>query len=478
VGGRLRSAIGIGLSALVLAGVIVVAAAYGLGVRTSYESGIDSRLGSQIERDFLADQDSEAAALSTGDSGPLGSRLTDSALSDVIQQISNNSASGTTPSVSYKAASITISRAQDPADPSLVIEVQEDGSKTVTTSSSPDSAPSQQTISFHGDFWLRNLSGHYVIADQNFQLQPTSPVANLGLIAAALAAVGIAAALVVRRRGVDGVVPVRAPAADRLPMFEPMGIEMEPAPEPALPPAEVVIRTFGGLQVHRDGKDWAAALSGRPITGFVWLRLLVAAIRDPHARPSREEIARQASPGLDRETQLRRLRNFIYQGLRDLPDALKNRLVVEPQVLGFKLKGADVDAVNLLAVSAECARRSTLTNVQMARAKSVLEASSGVFLPEFESIEDIATDHHPTCSELIRDLRNMLAGKRVDLAIALASSHLARNHPDPAISLLEGAYAERPESADLATSLASAYRRAGRETEAKGLESRLALGPA
>src|ERR1700694_513063 len=245
---RLRSAAGIALSTLVLSGVIVIAAVYGLGLRTSYGNGIDSRLGGQIQRDFLADQDAEAAALTSGDASLINSRLTDAALDDVLQQIGSKSAPGATLNVSYQPASLTILRASDPADASLVIEVQEDGTKTVTTSAGPDSAPSQQSISFHGDFWLRPISGRYAIADQNIQLQPSSQLASLGLSAAALAVVGIAAALFVRRRMLLAPIPTLppTPAENQLPeLTEPE--DVEPALEPDLPAAEVVIRTFGGL---------------------------------------------------------------------------------------------------------------------------------------------------------------------------------------------------------------------------------------
>ena len=476
---RLRSAAGIGLSALVLSGVIVIAAVYGLGIRTSYGPGISSTLGSQIQRDFLADQDAEAAALSNNDASLINSRLTDAALDDVVQQIGSNSASGSTPSVSYQAASLTILRAADPADASLVIEVQEDGTKTVTTSGGADSAPSQQTISFHGDFWLRPISSRYAIADQNIQLQPSSPLASLGLIAAALAVVGIAAALFVRQHRLLAPIPKLVPALAVSQVPEVAEVDdVEPALEPDMPAAEVVIRTFGGLQVRQDGKDWAGALSGRPIAGFVWRRLLVAAIRDPHARPTREEIGRQASPRHDREFQLKQMRNFIHQGLPDLPAALKDRLVVEPQVLGFKLEGAEVDAVNLLTICAESAGRGILPKAQIARGRRVLEATGGVFLPEFESVDDIATDHHPSCGDLIREVRNLLGAKRAELAIAIATSQLASNRVPAAITVLERAYRERPESTDLAASLASAYRRAGRKADADALEPRLASGRA
>src|SRR5205823_5677401 len=133
----------------------------------------------------------------------------------------------------------------------------------------------------------------------------------------------------------------------------------------------LVIRTFGGLHVLEGEKDWVQALDQRSVTGFVWQRLLVGAIRDPASRPSREELARQVSPAYGRDTQLKRMRNFV-QGLRDLPPALKDRILVEPQAISFRLDGSDVDAVNLLRASTLAARRQTLAPTETVWAQRVL----------------------------------------------------------------------------------------------------------
>lgn len=470
-GRRLPAALVVGLSVLFLAGVIVVTAVFGLGVRTSYGSGIDTGLGGKVERDFLADQEAEAAALSKGDPSLISGRLTGNALQDVSQQMSLSNAP---PTVSFQAGSLTILKAQDPIDPTLVIEVQEDGTKTVTSSAGPNSAPTEQTIGFHGDFWMRkDSSGRYLIADQRVQNLPTSILPAIGLTSVAVVWVVLAAGLVVLRRRARPI-PVRAAAGLSAAVSTVVGAP--PAYEPIEPadgsPPEVLVRTFGGLQVHHDGKDWAGALSGRSVTAFVWLRLLVAAIRDPKARLPRDEIGRQASPRLDRETQLKHLRNVIHQGLRELPPALRDRIVVEPQVMSFKLDGSEVDAIDLLAVSAEYAGRRLLSDPQVARAQRVLDASKGTFLPDFESVEDLATDHHPTCTALIRDLRELLTTKRVELAMLVADSLLATHRPDQAIMLLERAFQEQPERTDVRSRLAAAYRSAGRDADASALEAK------
>jgi hypothetical protein len=465
------------ISVVLLAIVIVAVAAFAtnlLGVPTTYGNGVNSSLGAQVAHDFLADQDAEATALSNGDQSALGGHLTDSALGDVIQQIHNQLISGSPPAIAFHPASLTILRTPDLADPSLTIEVQEDGTKSLVFSGGPNAAPTEQTISFHGDFWLRNPSGtHYTIADQHIQTLPSSPLPAIATVAAALLFVGLAMVLV-RRQRVVRLAPALPPKfqADAPPLriAEPPATELL---ESSGPPPQMTIATFGGLRVRAGGQDWGEAVTSRPVTGFVWLRLLVAAIRNPVSPVGRDEVARQASPpGLSRDVQLKRLRNVIAKGLREMPAVLRDRIVVMPESMSFRLEDCDVDAIELIALSAAAGARRDLSPTEAARVQSMLSACQGIFLPEFESIEDLATDRHPSCTELIQELREFLTGKRVDLALLLADIHLRAGQPAPAIAVLEPAHKDRRERKDLADRLAAAYRGAGREAEAKALEAR------
>jgi hypothetical protein len=464
---------------VLLAALILAVSALGtslLGVHTSYANGVDFTLGAQVVRDFLADQNAEATALSNGDQGPLGGHLSDSALVDVIQQISKQSASGAPPQVSFQPASLSVLRAPDPADSTLTIEVQEDGTKTFLTTSGPAAAPAAQAVSFHGDFWLRIPTGsHYTIADQRIQTLPNSPLPAVAVVAAALVVVGLATTLVLRQRGlrpIFGVSPAAQPVVAPAPS-EVAG-DVEALADPPRPPPEMVVRTFGGLHANQGGKDWAQDLLSRQVTGFLWLRLLVAAIRDPTARIGRDEVARQANPQVGRGTQLKRLRNFVGKGLPELPAALRDRILVEPDVMSFRLEGCQVDAVDLLALSAECAPLSQLSSAQAVRAQRVLQACQGVFLPEFEAVEDLATDRRPTCTPLVRELRELLINRRVDLSLLLADSYLGAGRPTQAIAVLKPALEDRSERKDLAVRLAAAYRGAGRDAEAKAVDARYA----
>ena len=465
-------------SVLLYAVLIVVVAAIAttlLGVPTSYGQGIEAQLGAQIARDFLADQDAEATALSTGDESVLGGRLTDSALVDVLQEIHSQPTAVARPRVTFQPSSLTVLRAQDPADPSLIYQVREDGTKAVVTSNGPNAAPSEQTVGFHGDFWLRRQSaGNYTIADQRIQILPNSPLPALAVVFAALVFVGVAGMLVIRQRA-------RRPALQ--PMPKPQASAM---PAPAAPadgelllarssPAEMIVTTFGGLHIRHQGRsDLAQAVLSRTVTGFVWLRLLVDAIRDPRSQLNRDEVSRQATPRLSRAVQLKRLRNVIAKGLPEMPSVLRDRIVVTPEAMSFRLDGCQVDAVDLLNLSAAAAKAGELSTEEMDHIRSVLAACQGTFLPEFETLEDVATDNHPTCTELIRELRESLTNKRVDLALLLAESYQRTGQPGQAIAVLEPARKDRPERKDLADRLVAAYRSAGREAEAKALEARFA----
>jgi len=474
--GRLRLAAGWAISTVLLVALIVAASALGtsiLGVPTSYGSGIDPALGAQVAHDFLADQQAEAAALSSGDQSPLGGHFTDSALADVIQQMGNQAAAGSTPTIRFQPTHLTVLRAPDPNNSAFTIEVQEDGTETVVTTPA-DSAPTEQSISFHSDYWLRVPSGsHYTIADMNFQALPSSALPAIAVVAAALVAVGLAAWLVLRQRSYRlALQPVEVPR-----LIAPAAIEspadVEPVLEPLGPPPAMVVTTFGGLHIREGARDWAQELISRPVTGFVWLRLLVAAILDPNARPGRDEISRQATPpGLSRAIRLKRLRNVITRGLGEMPEALRERIAVEPEALSFRLDGCRVDAIELLVVSAECSGRSQLSRALAERVRRVVDACQGSFLTEFETFENIATDSHPTCSALMAELRERLINKRLGLSLLLADAYLRDGLPLLAIAVLEPALSDRTERKDLADRLAAAYRAAGRDAEAKALESR------
>jgi len=461
---------------LAASGLLVVAAGVGTylfdpelsGVRPSFGSGIDTTTGNRVVRDFLADQDAEAKAQVTGDQGQLEGYLTGNALQDVAQQIANNPPTPAT-TVNIRLQSLSVVQARDPSDPSVVIEVQEDAVKMLDTYPQ-NAAPSEQTLSFHGDFWMRESNGRSAITDQAIRNQPSSPLPAIGLAVFALIWVASAALLILRSRRIK-VAPIEARSQPQASGAPPQLPATTIGPPQLDHSAELVVRTFGGLHLLHAGQDLVQELDQRPVTGFVWQRLLVGAIRDPAHRPSRDELARQVRPGLDRQTQLKRVRNVVYQ-LRELPAPLKDRILVEPQVLSFNFQGCEVDAVELLRTSAATAGQASLGPAESVWAQRVLDDSTGSFLPDFEKADDLATDHRPTCTDLIKEVREMLTVKRIDLALVLADTYLATGRPAQAVAVLEPLVKEQAKRKDLADRLVTAYRGVGRDAEAEALASR------
>ena len=289
----------------------------------------------------------------------------------------------------------------------------------------------------------------------------------------ALLAVAAAAALVWRSRSKLTASPTPLRGAPLIAPVEPLSAQTKAAVM-GVQSAELVVRTFGGLHLMHGGRDWVQALEQRPVTGFVWQRLLIGAIRDPVVRPSRDELARQVSPAYGRETQLKRMRNVVYHGLPELPAVLKDRILVESQAFSFKLDGCAVDALELVKAGTALAGRKTLGPSETIWAQRVYEQSLGVFLPDFEKVEDHATDHHPTCTDLVSEVRGLLATKRADLALVLADTYFASGRSAQAIAVLEPAFREHPKRKDLADRLGAAYRDAGRDAEAQALAERFA----
>jgi DNA-binding SARP family transcriptional activator len=475
-GERRRTAVALLVSAFLVAAVAVATYLFDAdlsGARPTYGSGIDRKTGDQIVRDFIADQDAAARALATGDRSQLEGYLTGNALVDVEQQIAGTQATPNT-TVKVHVQALRVIQARDPNDPSVVIEVQEDGVQ-IQTSSPQNAPPTEQSVSFHGDYWMRQSGGRYLITDQTIQNLEPSPLPAIGLAALALLWVAAAGALYVRSR------PGRpVPAATTTSVTRTAAIEALPAvaPSPPAPPpsrlaAELEVRTFDGLHLLHGGKDYVAELQQRPVTGFVWQRLLVGTIRDPAYAPSREELARQVSPAVDRATQLKRMRNLV-QGLRDLPPVLKDRITVADQAMRFRLQGVEVDALKLVEAAKRAAATNTLAAGELDGAQRIFDQSAGLFLPDFEKVEAFATDNHPTCTDLIADLRRSLTEKRVSLGLVLSDTYAAHGRPAQATSVLEELAKGREQRKDIVDRLVAAYRSTGRDAEADALAARLA----
>jgi DNA-binding SARP family transcriptional activator len=291
------------------------------------------------------------------------------------------------------------------------------------------------------------------------------------VLVAALVAIGAAVLLIWRRRNqpapvvADPGATAAVSAAMSIPVIYQPDPEAEPPPRP-----KALIRTFGGLEVHHEGTNWAGGLEAQPAFAFIWARLLVAALADPHGRVTRDELAREVSPRLDPQAQLQRLDGVIDEGLAQLPPPLSACIVVEPDALSFNLIGRQIDAVDLATVAAELHGQKTISGPDVARAQQVVDASVGTFLPDFEIVEDMATSRNATCTELIRQAREWLSRQRMALILLLADSHLAADRAAEAIAVVEPAFHSQPNNTELRARLIDAYARVGRAEDAAGLE--------
>ena len=106
---------------------------------------------------------------------------------------------------------------------------------------------------------------------------------------------------------------------------------------------------------------------------------------------------------------------MLNQGLIELPAPLRSRIIAEPKVLRFNLEGCAVDALELLKLADDWGRLEVISPHQAATARRVIGASRGTFLPEFESVDNLVTSGRPTCTELIKNLRDKLTDRRARL---------------------------------------------------------------
>jgi hypothetical protein len=196
---------------------------------------------------------------------------------------------------------------------------------------------------------------------------------------------------------------------------------------------------------------------------FIWRRALLAPFEDPAASVSREAVARQAYPSVEREYQLGRLRTVLNQGLTELPAPLRSRIIAEPKVLRFNLDGCTVDALELLKLADDWSRLEVISPQQAATASRVIGATRGTFLPEFESVDNLVTSGRPTCTELVKNLRDKLTERRARLIVVLGRTYIAGRRPDLAVTLLETATEDHPADVKLRDLLLEAQRARSRE---------------
>ena len=183
----------------------------------------------------------------------------------------------------------------------------------------------------------------------------------------------------------------------------------------------------------------------------------------------RTELADELTPGLATEKQRKRLNYRLWDMLHGyLPKPLADRVVIgQDDSLRLDPSRCTLDLLRLKSLATECAAKNGLLAPDLAiEASRMLDVVHGEFVPGWDQLENEVTGGRGTAANLVRDLRLRAEGSRVDLFGALATNHLARHGSVRAIPLLEQALERRPDRADLARKLRTAYLETGQQSRA------------
>lgn len=240
--------------------------------------------------------------------------------------------------------------------------------------------------------------------------------------------------------------------------------------------SQVVIRTLGGFRVSADGVDVTASLLDRKVLAFLWLQLLARRVRNPHDTITRASLADELSPGLDGSTQRSRLRGRLSELRNELPPPIGKLVEVSGERVGLNLANSEVDAIELLERAVAFARTNgVLSPEQLAAAEALASKSDGIFLPEWEDIEQHVNSGRGAGGEVIADLRRRLAGAQATLLRVLGTGYLSHGKAESAVSPLERALELSPDDESIARSLVAACLQTGRMARAEELRKDFAL---
>lgn len=250
----------------------------------------------------------------------------------------------------------------------------------------------------------------------------------------------------------------------------------DPPPGPAPAPILLEIRTMGGLQLLAGDQDLTSALLRRPVQSFIWLYLLVRETRTPGGRISRAALSDELFAGLDPDQQRERLRKRLSEMHTLVPEPLARCVRSEGEHVSIDLEGCGLDARRLLDLARESsAAGDLLPDGLLSEIERALPVGTEEFLPDWEEVERRATGGRGVAGDLVREVRESLAGAYLSLVSALAVAYGARRQPAKAIPHLEEAVRRRPEAEAVALKLAEAYEQTGQPRLAGRLRSERGL---
>ena len=240
--------------------------------------------------------------------------------------------------------------------------------------------------------------------------------------------------------------------------------------------AHLTIRTIGGLQMAQGTEDLTSSLIDRKVLAFLWLYLLVRRLRFPQDSITRVSLADELSPGLDGSTQRSRLRGRLSELRNQLPPSLGKRVEVSGERISLDLTDCDVDLTRLLEASQSYrGARGVLSGEQLAGIESLLAGAEGIFLPDWDDLEQHVNGARGGAGEVVADLRLRVATAQASLLRSLGEGHLAHANPAAAILSLERALALVPDDEPVARSLVSACLQSGHLARAEDLRKEFSL---
>lgn len=236
------------------------------------------------------------------------------------------------------------------------------------------------------------------------------------------------------------------------------------------------IRTLGGLRLEADGADVTSALLDRKVLAFLWLHLLARKLRNPHDTITRASLADELSPGLDPSSQRNRLRGRLSELRNELPNALGRRIEVSGERLGLNLNGCQIDVSELLEAEKNFAgSNGVLSSDQLSILESLVAKAKGVFLPEWDDLEQQVNSSRGGAGEVVADLRRRGDAAAASLFRALGNGYLAHGKADAAVTALERALELVPDDESIARPLVAACLQSGRLSRAEALKKDFAL---
>ena len=240
--------------------------------------------------------------------------------------------------------------------------------------------------------------------------------------------------------------------------------------------AQLTIRTVGGLRLTQGGADLTSSLIDRKVLAFLWIYLLARRLRNAHDTITRASLADELSPGLDSSTQRSRLRGRLSEMRNQLPAALGKRLEVSGERISLDLTDCSIDLQRLLEASQIYAgAKGVLTAGQLADIESVVSDSEGVFLPDWDDLEQHINGARGGAGEVVADLRRRVETARSALLRSLGEGYLAHANPAAAVAVLERALEHAPGDEAAARSLVAACLQSGRLTRAEELRKEFSL---